>query len=120
MEMNPSGHIILSLLWLRNSPLYPVLNIVAVTIACCQILTSHFSAANTFASHSRTNFRRFSQNCGKRILASSFLSVCLSAWNNAAPTGRIFVKFDISVFFENLSRKFKFHYYLTRTTGTFR
>jgi hypothetical protein len=25
------------------------------------------------------------------------------------PTGRIFMKFDISVFFENMSRKFKFH-----------
>jgi hypothetical protein len=26
-----------------------------------------------------------------------------------APIGRIFIKFDISVFFENLSRKFKFY-----------
>jgi hypothetical protein len=33
-------------------------------------------------------------------------------------TGRIFMKFDICVFFENLSRKFKFHYNLTRITGT--
>ena len=33
-----------------------------------------------------------------------------SAWNNSAPTGRIFMKFDIGVyfFFENLSRKFTF------------
>jgi len=50
----------------------------------------------------------------KRVLASSCvyvlrLSVCLSAWNNSAPIGRIFVKFDISGFFENLLRKFKFH-----------
>ena len=30
---------------------------------------------------------------------------CLSAWNNSAPTGRIFMKPDILVFFENLSRK---------------
>jgi len=29
--------------------------------------------------------------------------------HNSAPTGRIFMKFDIEVFFENLSRKFKFH-----------
>jgi hypothetical protein len=28
---------------------------------------------------------------------------------NSAPTGRIFVKFDIGVFCENLSRKFKFY-----------
>jgi len=32
-----------------------------------------------------------------------------SAWKNSAPTGRIFMKFYIWVFFENLSRKFKFH-----------
>jgi hypothetical protein len=36
--------------------------------------------------------------------------VCLSvrppAWNSA-PTGRIFIKFEICAFFENLSRKFK-------------
>jgi hypothetical protein len=31
-----------------------------------------------------------------------------STWNNSAPTGRIFMKFDISVFIENISRKFKF------------
>ena len=36
-------------------------------------------------------------------------AVRLSAWNNSAPTGRIFMKFDIWVFFETLSRKFKFH-----------
>jgi len=28
-------------------------------------------------------------------------SVCPSAWSNSAPTGRIFMKFDIWVFFEN-------------------
>jgi hypothetical protein len=64
-------------------------------------------------------FRRFSQNCEKRLLSLSCLSlclsfrlrlsVCLSAWNNSAPTERIFMKFDIWVFFESLSRKFKFH-----------
>jgi hypothetical protein len=53
--------------------------------------------------------RRFSQNCEKRLLASSVclslrlpvclsvrlfvrLSLCLSAWNNSAPNGRIFMK----------------------------
>ena len=39
----------------------------------------------------------------------SKMSVCPSTWNNSAPSGRVFIKFDISVFFENLSRKFKFH-----------
>jgi len=32
--------------------------------------------------------------------------------------GRIFIKFDVSVFFENLSRKFKFHYNMIRIVGT--
>ena len=35
--------------------------------------------------------------------------VCPSAWNNPAPTGWIFLKFHIPVFFKSLSRKFKFH-----------
>ena len=43
---------------------------------------------------------------------------CRSAWKSSAPTGRIFMKFDILVFFENLLRKFKFLYNLTRITGT--
>jgi len=50
-----------------------------------------------------------SQNFDKRLLALSCLSicqsVCLSAWNNSAPTGQIFMKFDIRIFFEHLSRK---------------
>jgi hypothetical protein len=31
-----------------------------------------------------------------------------SSWNNSTPTGRIFVKFDTWVFFENLSRNSSF------------
>ena len=42
------------------------------------------------------------------------------AWNNSAPTGRNLIKFDISDFFENLSRKFKFRYNPTKITGTLR
>jgi hypothetical protein len=49
------------------------------------------------------------------------MSVCLSvrrsvglpAWNASAPTGGIFIKFDVRIFFKILSRKLKF--YLTRT-----
>jgi hypothetical protein len=37
------------------------------------------------------------------------LSVRPSAWHNSAPIGRIFMKFDIRVFFENLSRKITFY-----------
>jgi len=39
---------------------------------------------------------------------SVLMSLCPSAWNNLAPTGQIFMKFSIWVFFENLSGKFKF------------
>jgi hypothetical protein len=39
---------------------------------------------------------------------TSFMLVCLSAQNSVF-TGRIFMKFDIWVFFENPSRQFKFH-----------
>ena len=42
----------------------------------------------------------------KSTVTSSCLSVRLSAWNSSIPTGRIFTKFGIENFFENLSRKF--------------
>jgi len=42
-------------------------------------------------------------------LALSCLSILLSAWNNSAPTGWIFMKLGIWVFFEHLAWKFKFH-----------
>ena len=39
-----------------------------------------------------------SQNCEKRLLASSCLSVLLSAWNISAPTETILMKFNIEHF----------------------
>jgi hypothetical protein len=49
----------------------------------------------------------------KWLLVSLCLSVCpsihLSAWNNSAFTGQIFMKVVILVLFKKLSRKFKFH-----------
>jgi hypothetical protein len=54
----------------------------------------------------------------RKAIISFFMSGRHSAWNNTAPVERIFVKFDTSVFFENLSRTFKFHSNLTRVTGT--
>jgi len=50
----------------------------------------------------------------------SFMSVRLSAWNNSTPTGGIFKKFYIWVFFENLPRIFKFHQNRIKITGTSR
>jgi hypothetical protein len=42
----------------------------------------------------------------RKETVSFVMSVCPSAWNNSAPTGRIFMKLK---FFENLSRKLKLH-----------
>ena len=50
-----------------------------------------------------------SQNCEKRLVYSSYLSVRPSVWNSPAPTGRLVMKFDVCVFFENLSRDRNFH-----------
>ena len=56
------------------------------------------------------------QNCEKRLLTSP----CSSAWNNSFPSGPTFMKFDIPVFFANLSRKLKFHYNLAWISVTLR
>jgi len=45
----------------------------------------------------------------RKTTVSFIMSVRLTAWNNSAPTGRIFMKFDIGAFFDDLSRKFNFH-----------
>jgi hypothetical protein len=58
------------------------------------------------------------QNCEERLFASSCLSVRLPVQNSSAPTGRIFVKFEVLIFFENPSRKFKCHWNTKRITGT--
>ena len=53
---------------------------------------------------------------------SVYLSVCLSirssTWNDSFLIGMLLKKYDISVYVENLSKIFKFHYNLTRLTGT--
>jgi hypothetical protein len=46
------------------------------------------------------------------------LSLCSVFCKNSNSTGRIFMKFYIRGFFENLLRKFKFQLYLTRTMST--
>ena len=45
----------------------------------------------------------------QKATISFMMSVCPFAWNNSAPIGWLLMKFDTLVFFENLSRKFKFH-----------
>ena len=61
-------------------------------------------------------FQAHSQNLRKATI-SFVLSVCLSAWNNSAPAGRIFTEFVVLVFFENLLRKSKFHSIMAKITG---
>jgi hypothetical protein len=46
------------------------------------------------------------------------VSVGPSAWSCFSPTERTFMKFDTWAFFENLLKKFKFHYKLTNITST--
>ena len=58
----------------------------------------HFIVHSVFC----TFYARLQNRC-KVLLPSWFLS----AWNTSAATGRIFMKFDIWVFFENLSRQLK-------------
>jgi len=72
--------------------------------------------------HEMTKVRRFnikkvcdavyacSLNRGMRSFIPSCLSgrlsLCLPAWNNSAPTRRISIKTDITLFIENLSKSF--------------
>ena len=49
---------------------------------------------------------------------SFIVSVCLSTWNNSAPTAWNFMKFGVWVYFEYLSRKLKFYWNLTSIMGT--
>jgi hypothetical protein len=58
--------------------------------------------------HTDRTFKALSQNCEKLLLTSLCLFVRLSAWNNCAPTGMIFIKFNIWVFFEHFSRNSSF------------
>jgi hypothetical protein len=77
---------------------------------------NHFVFSMVFLG--QCTFEAPSQNCEKRLLASKCLFVRPSKCNNSAPTERIIMKFHICVFFENLSRKFKFHSNITQVTGT--
>jgi hypothetical protein len=56
----------------------------------------------------------------RKIAKSDYLlcHVCPSAWNNSAPTGRIFIRFCIWVFYENLSIKFKIYENRAGVKGT--
>ena len=69
-----------------------------------------FTSTPPFSLHMPRLFRRV-RKIAKRLLLvpSCLLSVCPSAWNNSASTGGIFMNFNISGYFEILSRKTKFN-----------
>ena len=64
------------------------------------------------------DFRLFCKNCGRWPLLPSCLSVCLSAWSNSAPTGRIFMKFYLWGFPKSVE-KIQFSLKSDYNTGTF-
>jgi hypothetical protein len=68
------------------------------------------AAVLNITSTAKVSFQAGFQKWEKRLLASS----CPSS----APTGRIWIKLDVWVSLENLSRKFKFRSNLVRITGT--
>ena len=71
-----------------------------------------------FAWKYELNIRHIRKIAKSDYLLHVCLSVCLSAWNNSAPIGRILMKCDIRIFLDKLSIKCKFHYNRTRITGT--
>jgi len=103
-----------------------------------QLITSPYSSSSTRCSYQKNNGRSnalpesvepwiwkfFHFLCGfaklRKATISFVMSVCLSvcpsAWNTSAPTEWIFIKLDIWTFFENPSRRFKFHETVTRIT----
>jgi hypothetical protein len=63
------------------------------------------------------DFQALLQNCEKRLLASSCLSV-LSAWNNPAVIRRIFIKFHFWIFFEKSVQKIQVSLQGDKNKGT--
>ena len=63
-------------------------------------------------------FKRDRHIAKRGLLASSCPPVRPSSRNNSAANGRICLKFGVWSIFSNLSREFKFHWNLKRTTDT--
>ena len=79
----------------------------------CKLLHFEWHPCTLLTLHCRYHFEARSQSCVKRLLASLCLSlrpsvrpsVRTSAWKNSAPTGRIFMKLNIWVFFQKTVKK---------------
>ena len=96
-----SSQLNLNELWTHTSAIYHIWCKVLLTKFCMHFI---FPMNSTQPTYTLLHSHAHSQNCEKRLLASSYLS----AWNQP-PSGWIIMKFDTWVFFKNLSRKFKFH-----------
>jgi len=91
---------------------------VPINLPC---VTSGSAVAVILASHTHEYLHNQanSQNCEAQLLASSCL--CLSFhMKQLCSIRRIFMRFDIWVFFKNLWRKLKFHSNLMRITSSLR
>ena len=94
----------------RVSPLANCWEIAWVMTGCWDPLFARFLCSQLSREFLvQSVFRRIHKIAKKRLLGSTRSSVLLSTWNNSAPTGWIFMTFDIWIFSEILSRKFKFH-----------
>jgi len=78
--------------------LYPKQNKDLTQIKSCLLSLSAYLAQNTLGEFAKL----------WEATISFVTSVCPSAWNNSTPTGRIYIEFEILVFFENMPRKSKF------------
>ena len=78
----------------------------------CRVAVTGNTTHGLFSFFPTFHFQARSKNCETRLVAPSSMSVrpsvCLSA-RNSAPTGWIFMKFDVWAFFKYPSKKFKFH-----------
>jgi hypothetical protein len=78
-----------------------------VTFLCSFVVSQGWHYASKYVFKTKC-FRCFFQNCEKRLLPLSCLSIrlffCSSIWNNLAATGQMLMKFDIWAFYKNLSK----------------
>jgi len=74
---------------------------------------------NSFPLSSLLSFTYWAFIFSRVLLSLSCLSVLLSAWNNSAPTGRIFMKFDTWEFFLNSAQKIQISWKSEKNNGWF-
>ena len=92
-----------------------------MTSVCSEIRTKHLNGQKVEFLYAFAKLRKatvsFIMSVSPCVCVCVCLSLCSSAWNSAT-TRQIFTNFYIWVFFQNLCRKFKFLYNLTRMSVT--